>query len=290
MPVIDAHIHLQHPEMDLPDIPLFEGFSAISDDLIADHEEFEIDGAVFVPNDAEERNLAYCAQAVEGYPGPSAIIGIQAKVDDQVARYRSDVETYGIKGWRVTGLSGTPESPTDLEIWPLFEEMADRGHCLWIYPHLGEYELVDEIARLLPELKVVYNLLGFPHPGDVAHYELDEAGLPRITRWDMPGDFPDEEREMLLESGKRDNTYVLWGVHLQYSSEQYPYLDLAQHGRDLVDAFGANHTAFMTDWPWMVDSPGYQACLDMIDEHLPGLSTKERDLIMGGTAASLLDF
>lgn len=290
MPVIDAHVHLQNPDVDLPDIPLFEGFSAPSDELIADHERHGLDGAVFVPMDADERNLAYCAEAVETYPGPAAVIGIQADVEDQVARYRSDVEHYDVRGWRVTGLGGTPDDPEDLAVWPLFEEMADRGHCLWMYPHLGEYELVDEVAARLPNLKVVYNLLGYPHPEDGDYYELDEHGLPRITRWDMPDDFPDNEREVLLESGARDNTYVLWGVHWQYSSEEYPYADLAEHGGDLVDAFGADHVAFMTDWPWMVDEPGYEACLEMIDEHVPHLSESEREQIMGGTAAELLDF
>ena len=290
MPVIDSHVHLQNPDVDLPDIPLFEGFEAPSDELIEDHEQYGLDGAVFVPMDADERNLAYCAQAVEDYPGPAAVIGIQADVEDQVERYRSDVEQYDIKGWRVTGLGGTPDDPEELDVWPLFEEMVDRGHCLWMYPHLGEYELVDKVAARLPELKVVYNLLGFPHPEDGDYYELDEDGLPRITRWKMPGDFPDEARETLLESGARDNTYMLWGVHWQYSSEHYPYGDLAEHGRDLVEAFGADHVAFMTDWPWMVDEPGYEACLEMIDEHVPDLSESEREDIMGGTAAEMLGF
>ena len=290
MPVIDAHVHLQHPDVPLPDRPLFEGFSAPIGELIEDHEHVGLDGAVFVPMDADERNLDYASTAVEKYPGPAAVIGIQADVDDPVERYRSDVAQYGINGWRVTGLGGTPDDPADLDLWPLFEEMAERGHCLWMYPHLGEYALVDAVASRLPELSVVYNLLGFPHPEAGQYYEPDEHGLPRITRWDMPGDFPDDEREILLESGKRENTYVLWGVHWQYSSEEYPYADLAAHGRDLVEAFGADHVAFMTDWPWMVDEPGYEACLSLIDEHVPNLSAAEREQIMGGTAASLFDF
>lgn len=290
MPVIDAHVHLQNPAIDLPEIPLFEGFSAPFEQLIADHERHGIDGAVFVPMDADERNLAYCAEAVDEYSGQAAIIGIQPDVDDQVERYRSDVEQYDIEGWRVTGLGGTLDDPENLDVWPLFEEMADHGHCLWMYPHLDEYDLVDTVAERLPNLNVVYNLLGFPHPGDGSYYERDEHGLPRITRWDMPADFPEQSRETLLHSGARENTYVLWGVHWQYSSEDYPYADLAEHGRDLVEAFGTDHVAFMTDWPWMVNEPGYESCLDMIEEHFSEFSAAERDQIRGGTAAELFEF
>lgn len=290
MPIIDAHVHLQNPSVPLPDLPLFEGFSAPSDELIADHDRWDVDGAVFVPMDADKRNLEYCADAVERYPGESAVIGIQPDAEDLLQRYRTDVEQHGIRGWRVTGLGGATTDVTKLDLWPVFEEMATRDHCLWMYPHPGEYELVDEIAARLPELNVVYNLLGFPHPEDGDYYELDEHGLPRITRWDMPKDFPADARSSLLASGERENTYVLWGVHWQYSSERYPYADLADHGRALLEAFGADHIAFMTDWPWMVDEPGYQACLDMIDDHFPDLTPSEREAVMGGTAAELLGF
>lgn len=290
MPVIDAHVHLQNPAVDLPDAPLFEGFSARSDDLIEAHERLGIDGAIFVPMDADERNLSYCAGAVEDYPGDAAVIGIQPDVEDQLERYRYDAEHYDIKGWRVTGLGGTPDDPTDLDVWPVFEEIADRDHCLWMYPQPGEYELVDEIAARLPELTIVYNLMGFPHPVDGDYYERDENGLPRITRWDMPGDFPEGEREVLLDSGRRENTYALWGVHWQYSSEDYPYTDLAGHTQDVLEAFGADHMAFMTDWPWMVGEPGYEACLEMIDDHVPDLTDDQRAAIMGGTAADLFGF
>lgn len=293
MTVVDAHVHLHAPGAPLPDHELFPGFEAEIGDLIADHEAHGVDGAVFVPMNADRENLEYASAAVERYEGPSSVIGIHdASVEDPAATYREHcAEFAGLRGLRVTGLDGEPDDdPRDLAVWPLLEEFADRGHCLWMYPQPGEYGLVDRIAADLPDLPVVYNLLGFPHPEAIDHYVLDDDGLPRITRWDMPGDMDADDREQLLESGRRENTYVLWGTHWQYSDEDYPYRDLVGHSQAVVDAFGPDHTAFMTDWPWMRGTPGYDRLLELVDVHLPDLSDAERAAVVGGTATRLFDF
>lgn len=292
MPVVDAHVHLHDPDTPLPDHELFEGFEAPVENLIEDHERHDVEGAVFVPMDADRRNLAYASDAAEEYDGPAAVIGIyDDAVDEPASAYRDRLADFDrLRGLRVTGLGGESiADPRNLDVWPLLEEFAERGHCLWIYPHLGEYELVDRIAAELPDLAVVYNLLGFPHPGSIDHYVLDD-GLPRITRWDMPDDLPADQRETLLESGRRENTYVLWGTHWQYSDEPYPYRDLVGHSQDVVEAFGPEHTAFITDWPWMRTTPGYDRVLELVDVHLPELSPRERTEIVEGTARRLFDF
>lgn len=293
MTVIDAHVHLHAPGAPLPDHELFPGFEAEIDELIDAHQKHDIDGAVFVPMNADLQNLEYAAEAADRYDGFSAVIGIYDDSADQPVNAYEELLTDidQLRGLRVTGLNGDPDDdPRDLDIWPLLEEFADRGHCLWMYPQVGEYELVDRIAGALPDLPVIYNLLGFPHPGAIDHYVLDDEGLPRITRWDMPHDMPPEDRETLFQSGRRENTYLLWGTHWQYSDEPYPYRDLIDYSQSVVDAFGPEHTAFITDWPWMRDTPGYDQLLELIDVHLPDLSSQERAEIMGGTARRLFEF
>lgn len=293
MTVIDAHLHVHKPGEPLPDHELFEGYEAKIEDLIADHEAHGIEGAVLVPMNADDANLEYAVNAVDRYPGDAAVIGIyDDSVDDPAAHYRELLAEYDhVRGLRVSAPDVDPDAdPRETDLWPLLEEFDDRDHCLWIYPTVEQYELVDRIAAELPELKVVYNLLGFPHPGGLEHFHLDENGLPRNTNYLMPGDFPEAAREQLLESGERDNTYVLWGTHWQYTDESYPYDGLAEHGRDLYEAFGADHMAFIADWPWMRDEPGYDNLLEMVDDHLPGLSAAEREDITGGTARRLLEF
>lgn len=293
MTVIDAHVHLHDPGAPLSNHELFAGFEAEIEDLIADHEAHCVDGAVFVPMNAARENLAYASAAVERYDGASAVIGIyDGSVDNPAEAYRNLCSEFEhLRGLRFTGLNGMSDDDIrDLDSWPLLEEFADRGHCLWMYPQLGQYGLVDRIAEELPDLPVVYNLLGFPHPASIDHYVLDDDGLPRISRWDMPDDMPNDDLEQLLESGRKENTYILWGTHWQYSNESYPYLDLADHSQAVVDAFGPDHTAFITDWPWMRGTPGYDRLLELVDVHLPDVSDAARAEIMGGTATRLFDF
>lgn len=291
MTVIDAHLHVHDPDASLGDHELFEGFEAPYEDLIEDHEQEGVDGAVIIPMDANPVNLEYSSRADEQYPGESAIIGVyDDSVDDPAAWYRNILEDHDVQGLRVTSLNAEPDdSPRDLDIWPLLEEFADREHCLWMYPQVGEYGLVDEIAAELPDLKVVYNLLGCPHPGSIEYYEVDDRGLPRINRWNMPEEMPEESLDQLVASAERQNTYVLFGCHWQYSTEDFPYRDLVSHSQTIYEAFGAEHMAFITDWPWMRDYLGYDRLLELIDVHLPELSEDERTELTSGTIRRILD-
>ncbi len=45
-----------------------------------------------------------------------------------------------------------------------------------------------------------------------------------------------------------------------------------------------------SDFPWIVELPGYGALLKVVDELLPGLNGRERDAIMGETAHRFLRF
>ena len=292
MSIIDAHVHVHHPEAPLPDHELFPGFEARTEDLVADLDDHGIDGAVLVPMNADRQNVSYASKAVTRYPGRFAAIGIyEPTVDDPVEQYRDLLNEYPLQGLRVSSLDASQgDDPRELEIWPLLETFADLGHCLWMYPQIDQYDVVDAIAAELPDLKVVYNLLGYPHPGGLEHYTRDEDGLPRITRWDMPDDMPDAQLDQLRASGQRPNTYVLFGTHWQYSRESYPYRDLIDHSQAICDAFGPDQMAFITDWPWMREVPGYDRLLELVDIHLPELSTDERAEIMGGTARRLLQF
>lgn len=293
MTIVDAHLHVHKPGEPLPDHELFEGYEAPAEDLIEDHQQHGIEGAVLVPMNANEANLEYADNAVEHYPGDAAVIGVyDGSVEDPADHYRGLCEEYDhLRGLRVSAPDVDPDAnPRETDLWPLLETFDDRDHCLWIYPAVDQYGLVDRIAAELPELNVVYNLLGFPHPGGLEHFHLDDDGLPRNTNYLMPEDFPEDAREQLLESGERANTYVLWGTHWQYTDETYPYSGLADHGQDLYDSFGADHMAFIADWPWMQDVPGYNDLLEMVDDHLPELSDEERADVMGGTARRLFDW
>lgn len=287
--IIDGHVHVHKPGNPIADHELFpDGWGATIEELVEEQDEHGLDGAVLVPTSPDVENLEYATESAAKYPGRFAVIGVyDPSVDDNVAAYRETLEEYDVQGLRVSGLSDDPDAdPADLDIWPLLEEFAERDHNLWMYPRPHEYELVDAVAEALPELNVVYNLLGYPQPGTLEEYVVDDHGRPTLPTMTMS----DERRDVLLESGQRDNTFVMFGGHFQYTDESYPYHDLVDHSQALVESFGPSHTFFMTDWPWTWEEPGYGPLVELIDVHLPDLSETEREQIMSGTVKQLLDF
>jgi len=49
-------------------------------------------------------------------------------------------------------------------------------------------------------------------------------------------------------------------------------------------AFGAERLMWATDFPWIIDEPGYDRLLRLLDFHLPDLKPWEKRAIMGENA------
>lgn len=52
-------------------------------------------------------------------------------------------------------------------------------------------------------------------------------------------------------------------------------------------AFGPQRLMWCTDFPWIVEEPGYGRLVALIDHHLPDLSPAEKEGIMGGNALQI---
>ena len=55
----------------------------------------------------------------------------------------------------------------------------------------------------------------------------------------------------------------------------------------IYQAYGPWRMMWCSDSPWILDEPGYQRLVALIDEHLPAISEDEKDQIMGGTALKI---
>jgi L-fuconolactonase len=83
---------------------------------------------------------------------------------------------------------------------------------------------------------------------------------------------------------------VLFSGHYAFSADRYPYHDLQDVVDRIYNAFGADRMMVASDWPWIREEPGYEETLSVIDHLLPEITSRERDMIRGGTAMSLFDF
>ena len=58
----------------------------------------------------------------------------------------------------------------------------------------------------------------------------------------------------------------------------------------LYKIFGPERMLWASDFPWILEVPGYEEQLNLVDIMLPDLSKKELNLIKGGNAELLFNF
>ncbi|MEE2834295.1 MAG: amidohydrolase family protein [Candidatus Latescibacterota bacterium] len=78
-----------------------------------------------------------------------------------------------------------------------------------------------------------------------------------------------------------------WAGDYAFSKGSYPYSDMKPMGERVYEAFGAERMMWCTDFPWIVEEPGYGRLAQIIDHHLPGISVREREMMMGGNALGI---
>jgi predicted TIM-barrel fold metal-dependent hydrolase len=86
------------------------------------------------------------------------------------------------------------------------------------------------------------------------------------------------------------NVYAMVSGQYAFSREPYPHRDLEPVVRAVYRAYGADRLLWASDFPWILEEPGYTAQLALADELLPDISSSERAAILGGTARKLLTF
>lgn len=69
----------------------------------------------------------------------------------------------------------------------------------------------------------------------------------------------------------------------------FPYGEIVPAVEEMVGRIGAEHLLYGTDMPFQNRHCTYRQSRDLIEKYCPFLSAEERDLIMGGTAARILD-
>ncbi|MGH3665617.1 MAG: amidohydrolase family protein [Egibacteraceae bacterium] len=283
-PVVDAHLHTFRAVSDRYPRDVHELFpadlEAPVEDYLATMDRHGIDHAVLVPLSPHDEYLREC---LELEPQRFAGIGVHDSASrDPVANLHRRVEETGIQGLRVHHL-GDPATAdvTELETFPLLSAMADVGHKLWFYGSSAQLQLLGRVLDALPRLVVVLNHLGFCQQG----YLKDAYGRPRIATELPPPTLPTVERYAAFE-----HVHVMFSGEYAFSTEPFPFDDLASTVRALHAAYGSDRLLWASDYPWIVKEPGYGPQMELVDHYLPGLEEDERAAIMGGNAARLFGF
>ena len=258
--------------------------------LLVEMEANGVDQAVLVQiGGANLEHHAYLLHCLNSYPDRFLGIGLIPEecpeVEEHMDRLADDA---GIIGFRLSSIGGPadPFAPMDVrefKTYGIWKHAAERDYVLWLYLRAIDAHLLPYLLDVFPQVRVVLNHLGVC-PGN-GKFTVDEKGRPRI---DTPMYNPAFHTTHRL--ARYENVTVHLSGQYAFSKEPFPYGDLAGWHRSLVSRYGSERLMWATDFPWILEEPGYGALTQIINELLPNLSDQAYNDIMGGAAKRFLRF
>jgi predicted TIM-barrel fold metal-dependent hydrolase len=244
------------------------------DELRARMHEAGVSRAIIVPPSWEGDRIDLGLEAARTYPDKFAVMArIPLSRPDEaralLGEWRSEP---GIKGTRLTfhrpqDIAWLTDGTADW-YWPLAERMGipTMVHAPTLKRELGE------VARAHPKLKMIVDHMG------VLGHERDDAIGPWIAETTKLAALP--------------NVYVKVSALPGYSTWPYPYKNLNQYVRCIVEAFGPQRCFWGTDLSRMLGRCAltYSQVVDHALHHLDFLSQADLEWVMGRALCACLDW
>ena len=294
MTIIDAHLHVfakatgEFPREVNDRMP--EDREEPVEKLMAAMEENGVDQAMLVQTGGTSiQHHAYLKHCIREHPKRFLGIGLIPE-DDSVEDHMDELAEDGsIVGFRL-GSMGSPRDPFEASdirrysTYPIWKHAAEKDYVLWLYPGAIDAHAVVHLVDAFPQVRIVYNhLMVCPGKGK---FVWDDLGRPKIDTHMIPM----THWSTVIALHGYENVNVLLSGQYAFSKEPYPYTDLKGWHSLLYSRFESTRCMWATDFPWIMEEPGYGPLTKVIDEMLPDLHEEERADIMGETAKRVLRF
>lgn len=294
MPRIDAHLHVftkassEFPR-ETSDIWPAEREEPV-EKLLDQMEKHQIDQAVLVQmagaSIANHRYLLHCLKA---YPNRFLGIGLVPEGHPNPADHMAELtDNTGIIGFRFSTFGGPRDIFEKMDVrkfaaYPIWKCAAARDYVLWLYPNAINAHLLPYLIQEFPQVRVVLNHLAVC-PGK-GKFSWDEFGRPQIqvTGYNLT-------MHTTYRLARFENVNVHLSGQYAFSKEGFPYKDLAGWHHGLLSGFGAKRLMWATDFPWILEEPGYGKLTTVIEKLMPNLTESELADIMGRNAKRILRF
>jgi predicted TIM-barrel fold metal-dependent hydrolase len=263
---VDSQIHLW--KANTPDRPWVAGATPqlpepfTIERLVPMMNEAGVDRVVIVPPTLEGTRLDYAQEAVSRYPGRFAIMGRIALNDPQTAlRFPKWKEQPGVVGIRLNIAAEQARWLTDGTadwFWPA----AEKAGIPVMFLTSGQTSLFGPIAERHPQLPLIIDHMG------VASAALQSQGLATLIG-------------QSAALARYPNVSVKLSSSPLFSSEPYPFRDVAPHIRRLFDAYGPRRSYWGTDITNSLAKATYRQRITQFTEELQFLSEEDKDWVMG---------
>ncbi len=273
MDIIDCQVHVWPPErpdrMFLRDGQGREHAPYPCEQLLVDMARAGVDRAVLVPPSIEGDRNDYALQAAQDHPDRFAVMG------------RFPLTTG--KGRNL--LAGWRQQPGMLGVRLTFHRDADRpwltdGTADWFWPEAERYDIPVMVHA--PERLAEVGEIAARHPG--LRILVDHMGFARATMDDKTK--PAAERISAL--ARHPNVYVKVSALPCFSTEPYPFRNLTEPLRRVIDAFGPRRAFWGSDITRVPKSCSYRQTVTHVTETLDFLSADDLTWIMGRGLAECL--
>ena len=294
MPRIDAHLHVftkassEFPRETSDVWPAEREEPA--EKLLGEMKKHKVDQAVLVQMAGTSlEQHSYLLKCLKDYPNRFLGIGLIPQGHPNPAEHMAALtDDTGIIGFRLSTFGGPRDifakmDVREFETYPIWEYAAEHDCVLWLYPQAIEAHLLPYLIQAFPQVRIVLNHLGMT-PGK-GKFSWDELGRPQIQV---------SSYNLAMHTTYRLARFENVNVHLSgqyaFSKEAFPYQDLAGWHRSLLNDFGPKRLMWATDFPWILEEPGYGELTTVIEKLMPSLTESELADIMGGNAKRILRF
>ncbi|AEH39055.1 amidohydrolase 2 (plasmid) [Halopiger xanaduensis SH-6] len=275
--VLDTHTHAwtrpnrEHPWVNGPLVETVDEFSVDTvydaDALHADMDAIGVDEAVVVGYPiCEWTDNWYTVECAAEYDDLYGIVMLDQFADDAADQLRSCMATDGVLGFRlgaicpydrmwetfdpsVTWLEDAIDEP---EFW---DAARETDALVQLLAHHDQLDQVVDLIETYPDLS--YALDHFCHAGPDT--DPDEVFAPLET----------------LAADEYDVAVKISEI-VHRSEEEFPYADMHDHVRWLLETFGRERVVWGSDFPNVSDEAGYEESLQWL-EHVEFLSQKDRE-------------
>lgn len=269
--IIDAHLHVWSD--DTARYPLHQPTRCpgSTEFLLEQMDAAGVDKAVIVQPINYLYDNSYVADSMRRYPGRFAAVGlIDHKAADAPDRLERLVREDGFGGLRLhLGREPDPSVLAAPERDPLWERSRELGTSFIVFGSPAGLPAIMPIVARHPDIPVVIDHLG--------SVPVDEGPQGPLL-------------ENVIRFAQYPNVYVKVSNMNRMSKAPYPHADTFEIVRRVYDAFGPQRLMWGTDFPFVMESCGYEPALDLVRKHLEFLTEDDKSWILGRTAAQVWRF
>ncbi|MFA9518566.1 amidohydrolase [Halopenitus sp. H-Gu1] len=267
MRFIDSHTHTWGADTaELPwsveSLPPGWNGSYTAHELIADMDAASVDEGVIVTPPLYGRGIRaneYTMRSLEAYPDRLWGVGLMDFFGSDPQQVRADLRRVvghdRMLGVRMHACLRYDEHPSELDrtadwildddLDPVWTEAARQETSVFIFPKAEQISMIETLAQRHPDVTIVVDHMAYP----------DDRTDPTTEPWT---DF-----EALAEHA---NVAVKVSSLPRSSETGWPYEDLWEYLRYLLEWFGPERLLLGSDYPWMDDWASYEECLNWIEE------------------------